>query len=704
MNEVQFRIKGLCCHSDVALIETHLAQYIDPNKIKIHLIEGKLTIDTAGITLSNEALLSMIRATGFDTDYWVRDNHKKTLFQSNQQFYFTALAIIFWSLGVLSQVLIPKLTFYSLPLYAFPYLLTVLLCMVFILPRAWVALKQRKADIHLLMTIAAFGAIIIKQEMEGATVTVLFSIALLLENWSLERAREAISSLLSIAPSTAWLKQQGEIVETETDNIPIGATILVKPGERIPLDGKLSKGESFINQAPITGESNPVQKRLNSPIYAGTINGETSFEFTVTQKSKDSTLARIIQMVEDAQSRRATTQKWAEKFATVYTPIMIISSLLLAFLPPLVLNLPLVPWLYRGLILLVVACPCALVISTPVSIVSGLNRAARMGVLIKGGNYLEIPGQLSVIAFDKTGTLTKGKPSIQRIWALEGYTEEHIISIAQALSIQNKHPIAHALLKKKSEHTALPEVSAFQVVQGRGVQGIINHTTYWLGSHQWLHEKLPEIESKILHDKLLALEDEGHTISVLGTDNALCGIFSVADELREETKQTLLSLREKGIKQQVMLTGDNLGTAKAIQKTLALDEIHANLLPEDKLTWIKKAKSKNEIVAIVGDGINDAPAMAEASLSIAMGGIGSSTALETADVVLMKDDLSMLPRLITHSRRVLNIIKQNIGLSLLSKAIFIVLTLIGMTSLWMAIAVDMGVSLIVIFNGLRLLR
>lgn len=704
MNQRHFRVKGLCCHSDVALIQKHLSRYIDTDKINVNLIEGKLSINNSDPNMTADKLLSLIRETGFETHFWEDNQSTKTAPKSHKQLYLTGLAISLWCLGVMAQLLLPKLTLFQYPLYAFTYLLTVLVCMTFILPRAWMALKQTKADIHLLMTIAAFGAIVIKQEMEGATVTVLFSIALLLETWSLDRARQAISSLLSLAPNTAWLKQNGEIIETETDAVPLDGIVLVKPGERVPLDGLLTQGEAFINQAPITGESVPVDKTIGSPVYAGTINGDVTFEFKVTKKSKDSTLSRIIKMVEEAQSRRAVSQKWAEKFAAIYTPIMIIASLALALLPPLIFHLPFLPWIYRGLILLVVACPCALVISTPVSIVSGLNRAAKNGVLIKGGNYIEVPGHVTVIAFDKTGTLTKGKPVIQTILPFDNYSESKILLIAQALSQQNKHPIAHALLEKLTTDSSLPEVSQFKIVQGRGVEGIINSENYWLGSHQCLHEKLPEIESEILHDKLLTLEDEGHTIVVLGTSTSLCGVFGMADEIRSETKSTLLALRENGIKQQIMLTGDNLGTAKAIQKSLDLNEVHANLLPEDKLNWIKKMKGQSETVAIVGDGINDAPAMAEASLSVAMGGIGSSTALETADIVLMKDDLSMLPWLITHSRRVLRIIKQNIGVSLLSKAIFIVLTLIGLTSLWMAIAVDMGVSLIVIFNGLRLLR
>lgn len=705
MSRTIFKVKGLCCQSDVALIEKQLSTHLDKTALTINLIEGKITVDMSLVALPPERLLALIQATGFDTSFWAeKEESRQPWFKTHRQLLLTISAICLWGLGVLTHLLLPKHYIHQIPLYTYFYFLCVLVCMIFIMPRAFLALKQKKADIHLLMTIAAFGAIIIRQEMEGATVTMLFSVALLLETWSLDKARRAISSLLSIAPNTALVKTKSGTQETPTQAIEIDDILFVKPGERIPLDGVITRGETYINEAPITGESIPVQKTIGSEVYAGTINGDNAIEMRVTKKAKDSTLQRIINMVEEAQSRRAITQKWAERFAEIYTPIMIALSLLIAVLPPLLLGEPFIPWVYRALILLVVACPCALVISTPVSIVSGLNRAAKKGILIKGGNFLEIPASLNIIAFDKTGTLTKGKPKIQHILPQTGLKEEEVLLIAQSLSQQNSHPIAHALLEKKLKDTPLLDVNNFKIVQGRGVFGTINDKQYWLGSHQWLHEKLPEIEGRELHSKLLSLEDAGHTIVMLGTEADLLSIFSVADELREESLPTLQKLKTLGISHLAMLTGDNLGTAKAIQQTLCLDSISANLLPEDKLNWIKEKLASKNTVAIVGDGINDAPAMAEASLSIAMGGIGSSTALETADVVLMKDDLSELPWLIKHSVRVLYIIKQNIVLSLLTKAIFILLTLAGLTSLWMAIAVDMGVSLLVIFNGLRLLK
>jgi Cd2+/Zn2+-exporting ATPase len=705
MPKVIFRIKGLCCQSDVALIQKHLSDYVDPDDLSINLLEEKISIEMKRDNISKNKLLSLIQATGFDACHWdQKDNQTNSWFKTNRQLLLTTTAVIFWCLGLFLTLFYPTLSLYSLLTSRIACFCCVLVCMIFILPRAIIAIKQKEADIHLLMSIAAIGAMIIGQWMEAATVTMLFSIALLLETWSLDRARRAIKSLINLAPNKATVKTGKELSEKKVEEISLNETVFVEPGQKIPLDGVVTKGQTYVNESPITGESLPVEKICDSNIYAGTINGDNAIEFRVTKVAKDTMISRIINMVEDAQSRRARTQKWAEKFASVYTPIMILSSLLLALIPPLLLSEPFSPWIYQGLILLVVACPCALVISTPVSIVSGLNLAAKHGILIKGGNYLELPAKLNAIAFDKTGTLTKGKPSIQRIILSEGYQEKDVLLLAKSFSKQNKHPIAHAILEKTDSIHDLLEITDFKIIQGRGVEGVINNQKYWMGSHQWLHERLPEAETNIIHNQLVSLEDEGHTIIVLGNDADCMAIFSVADKLREESATSLQALKQQGIAHLVMLTGDNLGTAQAIKKTLCLDQVEANLLPEDKLNQIKSLKNKYGTVAIVGDGINDAPAMAESTLSIAMGSIGSSTALETADIVLMKDDLSKLPWLHLHAKRVLHIIKENIIFSLVIKAIFILLTLFGLTSLWMAIAADMGASLFVIFNGLRLLR
>jgi Cd2+/Zn2+-exporting ATPase len=447
----------------------------------------------------------------------------------------------------------------------------------------------------------------------------------------------------------------------------------------------------------------PVPKIPGEEVFAGSINGDGALVVECSKPASDTVLARIIRMIGEAQSKRAPSEQWVDRFARIYTPVVMVLAVLVAIIPPLVAGGAWGDWFYRALVLLVIACPCALVISTPVSIVAGLACAARHGVLVKGGIHLEAPARLRAIAFDKTGTLTEGRPRVLEVIPLSFHSEKVMLRVAAALESQSSHPLAVAIVEYvRSQGLDIPTAQDVRALQGRGAQGTIEGRPYWLGSHRHLEEI--GLETPEVHACLVAQESKGRTLVAIGTDDELMGLIALADALRPETRETLRQLRLAGVEHLVMLTGDNRGTAESMATQAGIPELRADLLPEDKVKAVEALVAEHGQVAMVGDGVNDAPAMARASLGIAMGAMGSDAAIETADIALMNDDLTRLPWLIHHSRRTLKVIHQNITFALAVKAIFVILTLMGHASLWSAIAADMGASLLVIFNGLRLLR
>ena len=575
----------------------------------------------------------------------------------------------------------------------------------FVAPKALYAVRTIRPDMNLLMIVAVAGAIAIGEWFEAAAVAFLFALALLLESWSVGRARLAIKILVDLSPTTARCiaADHNEIMEKPVHEVPSGTLVLVRPGEKIPLDGVVTEGVTSVNQAPITGESVPVPKAVSDEVFAGTINGDGVFTFRTTKPATDTTLARIIHLVEDAQARRAPSEQWVEKFARVYTPAMMTLAVLIATVPPLLFGAAWDAWFYQALVLLVIACPCALVISTPVSIVAGLTAAARVGVLIKGGAYLEAPARLRAVAFDKTGTLTYGQPTVQEVIPLNGHTEHDLLIRAAALEAHSVHPLARAILCKAAA-LDLPYTPAMHMtaLQGKGAEGMIDGRRFWIGSHRLMEEL--GVENTAFHELATRLEDAGHSLVAIGNDTHVCGLVSIADGVRTTAPEVVRALKRLGLAQIVILSGDNQGTAQAVAAETGVDAFWAELLPEDKVHMVEELGQQFGPVAIVGDGVNDAPAMAAAAVGVAMGAIGTDAAIETADIALMSDDLTKLPWLIRHARRTLAVIKQNIGFALGLKLLFIVLAAAGVATLWLAIAADMGASLLVIANGLRLLR
>uniref|UniRef100_A0A7C2PIY5 P-type Zn(2+) transporter n=1 Tax=Schlesneria paludicola TaxID=360056 RepID=A0A7C2PIY5_9PLAN len=584
------------------------------------------------------------------------------------------------------------------------YLFAVVSGAWYVAPKAWYAIQRLRPDMNLLMLIAVVGAVTIGEWFEAAAVAFLFSLSLLLESWSVGRARRAVAALMDLAPPTVRLRaDDGRETTVSPEDVDIGANFIVKPGERIPLDGDVIEGMSHVNQAPITGESVPIPKQPGDEVFAGTINGDGAITVQATKRAAQTTLANIVRMVGEAHSRKAPSEQWVERFARYYTPAVMLLAILVFLLPPLLLAQPWDRWLYSALVLLVIACPCALVISTPVSIVASLAAAARHGVLIKGGVFVEAPARLKAIALDKTGTLTEGKHSVVEVVPLSGHDEQELMERASALESRSEHSLARAIVRH-AESLGIAPIPAddVQIIQGKGVAGHFNGRLFWLGSHRYLEERGQETPE--MHDRLKELAGSGRSVVVVGNEEHVCGLIALADELRPMARDALQSLRELGIEHLIMLTGDNTPTAIAIAERAGVDEIRAELLPQDKIAAVEELVDRYKAVAMIGDGVNDAPALARATIGIAMGAAGTDAAIETADIALMTDDLSRLPWLIQHSRRTLAIIRQNIVFSLVVKAVFVGLTFAGMASLWGAIAADMGASLLVIFNGLRLLR
>jgi|APTNR8051073442_1049403.scaffolds.fasta_scaffold09289_2 Cd2+/Zn2+-exporting ATPase len=567
--------------------------------------------------------------------------------------------------------------------------------------KGWTALRTFTLNINFLMTVAIIGGAVIGAWPEIALVTFLFGLAELIEAKALDRARNAVKGLMAMAPDVARVKQpDGSWRERNAGDVPVGAVVQVKPGERLALDGVVVAGESSVNQAPVTGESVPVDKVMGDKVFAGTINESGVLEFKTSGGKDQTTLAKIIRTVQEAQGSRAPTQRFVDNFAKVYTPIVCVAALLIAVVPWLAFGQPFYPWLYKALVLLVIACPCALVISTPVTVVSGLTAAARRGILIKGGVHLENGRKLKVIALDKTGTITEGKPRVTDVQPIGGASKDEVLRIAASLDALSQHPVALAVVA--AWEGPRQSVEGFKSLTGRGVEGKISGETYFVGNHRLAEERTVcslEVEAVLAH-----FEVQGKTTVVVASATRALGVIAVADTPRETSVEALKQLHGLGVKT-LMLSGDNQATAGAIAKAVGIDDAKGGMLPEDKLAEIERLLKKHgDAVGMVGDGVNDSPALARSTIGFAMGAAGTDTALETADVALMQDDMRGLPEFVQLSRRTGEILFQNIALSIGIKLVFFGLALGGAATMWMAVIADVGASLLVVGNGLGTLR
>lgn len=715
-DRIEFRVFGMDCADEVAILRRELEPIVrTADRLAFDILRGKLTVAAGAPAVDADTVRAAVERTGMRAELWreAPAGDARAAWPRIARTMLTAasgaLMVGAFSLHAARDGVMAALGSEGLaagpgtPLtVALLYAGAVVTGGWFILPRAWYAARRLRPDMNLLMTIAVIGAAAIGEWFEAAVVTFLFAVSLALESWSVNRARRAVEALLAIAPPTARvLRDDGSHAEVPAEQVAVGTRLLVKPGDRIPLDGFVRQGTSHVNQAPITGESLPVEKAPGAEVFAGTINTDGALEVEVTRLVGDTTLAQIIRMVGEAQSRRAPSEQWVDRFARVYTPAILGLAVLVAIVPPLVVG-GWSEWFYRALVLLVIGCPCALVISTPVSIVASLAAAARHGVLVKGGAFIEVPARLRAVALDKTGTLTEGSPRVVTVTPLNGHDERELLGVLGAIEAHSDHPLARAIVAHvQAAGLQLPAAADVRAVDGRGVTAAVDGKRYWLGSHRFLEEQGQETAD--VHDRLEALAGAGHTVVVVGTDDHVCGFVTLADRVRAESPGAVAALRAAGVEHVVMLTGDNRPTAERIAQESGISEFRAELLPGDKVAAVEDLVRRYGTVAMIGDGVNDAPAMGRATIGVAMGAAGSDAAIEAADVALMADDLSRLAWLVHHSRRTLGIIRQNVVLSIGVKVVFVGLTFGGFATLWAAIAADMGVSLVVIANALRLL-
>ena len=695
----RFRIEAMDCPTEQTLIQNKLGKLAGVQQLEFNLINRVL-----GVThdLPNTApIIEAIKAIGMHAEpieEGAAEDDSRPL-PAKKTWWPLALS----GVGALAAEVIHFTNAAPTWVVAIIALISILSGGLGTYKKGWIALKNLNLNINALMSIAVTGAVLIGQWPEAAMVMFLFTVAELIEAKSLDRARNAISGLMQMTPEKVTVQlADGSWVEQEAKSIELGALVRVRPGERIGLDGEVMAGNSTIDQAPITGESLPVEKTVGDKVFAGTINQSGSLEYKVTAAANNSTLARIIHAVEEAQGARAPTQRFVDAFSKIYTPVVFVFALGVALIPPLFMGAAWFDWIYRALVLLVVACPCALVISTPVTIVSGLAAAARKGILIKGGVYLEGGYKLDYLALDKTGTITHGKPVQTDYLALDPTAEATAQILAASLAGRSDHPVSLAIANAAvDKQLALRTVDNFAALTGRGVRGEIDGQLYHLGNHRLVEEL--GLCSPALEEKLFALEQQGKTVVLLLDTSGPLALFAVADTVKESSREAIEQLHALGVKT-LMLTGDNPHTAQAIAAQVGIDQAQGDLLPTDKLKAIEALYAQGHRVGMVGDGINDAPALARAEIGFAMAAAGTDTAIETADVALMDDDLRKIPAFIRLSRQTSTVLTQNIALALIIKAIFLGVTFFGLATMWMAVFADMGVALLVVFNGLRLLR
>lgn len=691
-----FKIEGMDCHEEVAILERSLNRLPGIEDLDADVMSQRLRVKYDAAKLTTSGIAEAVARTGMRA--WLEHEEPQPSASGTQRLRFVAGSGILLALG-LSQELLGA-SFLPAWLLFGP---SIALGVVPLARRAATSIRSAALDINVLMLVAVAGAIALGEWSEAASVVFLFALAQWLESRAMDRARGAIRALMELAPAEAVVRRGSGQTRIPVDDVLVGDIVLVKPGEKIPLDGRVHAGTSFVNQAPVTGESLPVEKEAGAEIFAGTINGRGALEVEVTRLSRDSTLARIIHLVERAQAQRAPTQTFVDRFARVYTPAVLSLALVIFVVPPMLFSGAWSEWMYRALVLLVISCPCALVISTPVSIVSALAAAARKGVLIKGGARLERLAAVKCIAFDKTGTLTKGQLRVEDVVTLNGAPSSEILRLAASLEAHSEHPIGRAILRRAEETGIIVlEPERFQSLPGRGAEGRVSGDTVVIGSHRLFEER--SMCSTETERALDTFATDGISTVIVGCNGQTLGVIGVGDEPRESARETIEMLRSQGIEHIAALTGDHQKAAETLARSLGLDTCRADLLPEDKVAAVHELRSRYGVLAMVGDGVNDAPALASADVGIAMGAVGTDAALETADVALMSDELAKIPYAIRLSRATLRNIRMNIAFSLTLKAAFLAMAVTGAATLWMAVVADTGASLIVIANALRLLR
>jgi Cd2+/Zn2+-exporting ATPase len=695
--ESTFRIEGMDCHEEVAILERTLKRLAGIEALDADVMAQRLRVKHDAAVLTPTRIADAVARTGMRA--WLE--HETAVQPSSTTQTRTQLVVgAGLALGAgLAARFVPAIAGFAWVFFA----IAVALAGIHPARRAWVSIRSRVLDINVLMVVAVAGAVALGEWSEAASVVFLFALAQVLEIRAMERARGAIRSLMDLAPAEALVRRESGEVVLAVDEVVIGDVIVVKPGEKIPLDGRVRSGDSHVNESPVTGESLPIEKVPGCDVFAGSINGRGALEIDVTRLGRDSTIARVVHLVERAQAQRAPSQTFVDRFARVYTPAVLVLAIVVAAAGPFLFGGSYSEWIYRSLVLLVISCPCALVISTPVSIVSALAAAARKGVLIKGGARLEQLAAVRCIAFDKTGTLTHGRLRVVDVASTDGLPPPEVLRLAASLESRSEHPIGRAIVGYAAEEqVALGAADGFQALPGRGAEGLVGLERVVVGNHRLFEER--GLCSARAHEQLEAMTANGCSTVMVARGTETVGLIGVADEPRESARAVVEMLREHGVEHVVLLTGDHDAAAKALAAGLGITEYRGSLLPEDKVAAVEELKRRYGALAMVGDGVNDAPALATADVGIAMGVAGADAALETADVALMADELPKIPFAIRLSRAASRNIRMNIAFSLILKGAFVVMAFAGVATLWMAVVADMGASLIVIGNALRLLR
>jgi Cd2+/Zn2+-exporting ATPase len=685
------RVEGMDCASCAATVEKRVSALPGVSKATVNFAAGRLDAEHDP-DLSLEELEGAVRAAGFGVAK--TEEVETTPFWRTPRALLTATSALLFVVGLaLSVAGAPEIA------RVVAYLAAIVVGGLPIFRAAVAGLRARHLDMNVLMSAATVGAVGIGEWAEAASVVVLFAAGNALQVYAIDRTRGAVRALVRLAPNEVLVRRGGSEVVVPAGEVEVGATVVVRPGERLAVDGRVVEGSSAVDEAPVTGESVPVEKGAGDGVYSGSLNGQGGLLVEATKRAGDSTLQRIARLVEEAQAKKAPAEQFVDRFSRVYTPVVVAAAVVLAVLPPL-LGGGFGEWFYRALALLIIACPCALVISTPVTVVSGIGAASRRGILVKGGAALEAAGRLKALAFDKTGTLTEGRPIVSRTVALNGRGEAEVLALAAALERRSEHPLAHAILTA-ANGTKLRPVSGFRSVAGRGAEGEVDGKRYLIGSPRLFAERGIALDGA--HEALEAVERAGETPVVLGDDNGPLAIFGLADALRPDAKATVQALRRTGVGEIVMLTGDAEAPARRVAEELGIG-YRARLLPEQKIEAVRDLVAEHGDAGMVGDGVNDAPALAASSVGFAMGAAGTDVALETADVALMQDDLPKLAEAVRLSRAAERIIKQNVVVSIAIKGVFVLLAPFGLVALWLAVLADMGTSIAVTLNGLRLFR
>jgi Cd2+/Zn2+-exporting ATPase len=689
------RVEGMDCASCATTVEKRVAQLPGVHRAVVNFAAGRLDAEH-GPGLTVEEIEQAVEEAGFGVGR-TEEVDRPPFWRTPRALLTLASALLFTlglTLGLAGAPDVVRVGAYAL---------AILVGGLPIFRAALAGLRARHLDMNVLMSAATIGAAGIGEWAEAASVVVLFAAGNALQVYAIDRTRGAVRSMARLAPDEVLVRRDGAERLVSIDEVGVGEIVVVRPGERLAFDGEIVEGQTTVNEAPVTGEGVPVEKGPGDTVFSGSLNGSGGLLVRVSRKAEDSTLQRIARLVEEAQAKKAPAEQFVDRFSRVYTPVVVGAAVALAVVPP-VLGASFGEWFYRALALLIIACPCALVISTPVTVVSGIGAASRRGILVKGGAVLEAAGRLKALAFDKTGTLTEGRPTVSRVVALGGLSEAEVVRLAAALERRSEHPLAHAILVAAEGYETgsdLPPVTSFRSIAGRGAEGEIGGRRYLIGSPRLFAEKVVPLDGA--KEAIEAVGRAGETPVVLGDAGGPLAVFGLADTVRPDARGTLEALRSAGVEEFVMLTGDAEAPARRTAEALGVG-YKAQLLPEQKVEAVRDLVEKTGSAGMVGDGVNDAPALAVSSVGFAMGAAGTDVALETADVALMQDDLPKLAEAVRLSRSAERIIRQNVAFSILIKGLFVLLAPFGLVALWLAVLADMGTSIAVTLNGLRLFR